>query len=131
MANGAVVGSGRGDVRARLGGKPAMWRLPGRDCRSKAACQCDSTKIGDALSRPRTLKSWSAGARLRRRLAAWNGTIPAYTTRSVGLGYPTKGRALTRAAVADGWTRKMKVGGDIEDDVRGTAFIRAEIGPDR
>src|ERR687898_861314 len=41
-------------------------------------------------------------------------------------------RSLVREAVGKGWTHfKMKVGGDIEDDVRRAALIRDEIGPDR
>jgi L-fuconate dehydratase len=59
--------------------------------------------------------------------------FPAYTTSVGWFGYPDeKVRALTRAAVAQGYTAvKMKVGGDIEDDIRRAALIRAEIGPDR
>ena len=58
---------------------------------------------------------------------------PAYTTSVGWLGYDDdKIRRLCREALADGWTRfKMKVGADIDDDVRRVAIIREEIGPDR
>ena len=58
---------------------------------------------------------------------------PAYTTSAGWLGYSDdKIKELMRAALADGWTHfKMKVGANIEDDIRRAALIRAEIGPDR
>lgn len=58
---------------------------------------------------------------------------PAYTTSAGWLGYgDEKVRRLCREAVADGWTHiKMKVGVDLESDMRRAALIRAEIGPDR
>lgn len=41
-------------------------------------------------------------------------------------------RALAREAIAQGWTYfKMKVGADIEDDLRRAALLREEIGPAR
>jgi L-fuconate dehydratase len=58
--------------------------------------------------------------------------FPSYTTSVGWLGYPDeKVRALARRAYAEGWrAMKMKVGGDIEDDVRRAGIIRAEIGAD-
>jgi L-fuconate dehydratase len=49
------------------------------------------------------------------------------------LGYDdAKIRRLCREALADGWTRfKLKVGADVEDDVRRARLVREEIGPDR
>src|ERR671911_219775 len=59
--------------------------------------------------------------------------FPAYTTSAGWLGYSdARLRSLVREAVGKGWTHfKMKVGGDIEDDVRRAALIRDEIGRDR
>jgi L-fuconate dehydratase len=56
--------------------------------------------------------------------------FPAYTTSAGWLGYSDeKIRALCREAVRAGWTHlKMKVGGDIEDDVRRAQIVREEIG---
>ncbi len=59
--------------------------------------------------------------------------FPAYTTSAGWLGYPDdKIRALCRAAVADGWDAiKIKVGRDLQDDLRRCAVVREEIGPHR
>ena len=58
---------------------------------------------------------------------------PAYTTSAGWLGYADeKIRLLIREALAQGWTQfKMKVGQNIEQDLRRAALIREEIGPDR
>jgi len=58
---------------------------------------------------------------------------PAYTTSAGWLGYSDdKVRQLVREALVDGWSHfKMKVGRDLDDDVRRAAIIREEIGPDR
>jgi L-fuconate dehydratase len=56
---------------------------------------------------------------------------PAYTTSVGWLGYDDdKVRRLCEEALAEGWTRfKMKVGGDLADDVRRARIVRASIGP--
>ncbi len=58
---------------------------------------------------------------------------PAYTTSVGWLGYDDeKIRRLCREALADGWERfKLKVGADVEDDIRRMRIVREEIGPDR
>jgi L-fuconate dehydratase len=58
---------------------------------------------------------------------------PAYTTSAGWLGYSDdKMRSLCREAIADGWTHfKIKVGADIEDDIRRSRIIREEIGAER
>jgi L-fuconate dehydratase len=55
---------------------------------------------------------------------------PAYTTSAGWLGYSDeKLRSLVRAGLAQGWTHfKMKVGRNLEDDVRRARVIREEIG---
>ncbi|HEV2247599.1 MAG TPA: enolase C-terminal domain-like protein, partial [Terriglobia bacterium] len=59
--------------------------------------------------------------------------FPAYTTSVAWLGYTEdKLRRLCREAVAQGWTHfKMKVGANLDDDVRRATLIREEIGWDR
>jgi L-fuconate dehydratase len=59
--------------------------------------------------------------------------FPAYTTSAGWLGYSDeKMRRLCHEAIAEGWTHfKIKVGADLEDDIRRAALIREEIGPDR
>jgi L-fuconate dehydratase len=58
---------------------------------------------------------------------------PAYTTSAGWLGYSDKKIcSLVREALATGWTEfKMKVGRDLDDDVRRAALIREEIGSGR
>ena len=58
---------------------------------------------------------------------------PAYTTSAGWLGYSDdKVRSLVREALAQGWTHfKMKVGRNLEDDVRRARLLREEIGWDR
>ena len=70
------------------------------------------------------------GARTEEMLAEG---FPAYTTSAGWLGYSDdKIRGLLADAMADGWRHfKMKVGADIEDDVRRAALMREAIGPDR
>ena len=58
---------------------------------------------------------------------------PAYTTSTGWLGYPDdKVRRLCREAIGAGWTAfKMKVGQNLEDNLRRAAIMREELGPDR
>uniref|UniRef100_A0A673BL03 Mitochondrial enolase superfamily member 1 n=1 Tax=Sphaeramia orbicularis TaxID=375764 RepID=A0A673BL03_9TELE len=57
---------------------------------------------------------------------------PAYTTSCAWLGYPDEQlKQLCTDALKSGWTRfKVKVGADLEDDVRRCRIIRQMIGPD-
>jgi L-fuconate dehydratase len=59
--------------------------------------------------------------------------LPAYTTSAGWLGYDDdKIRRLTREAIADGFTHiKLKVGRNLEEDVRRCRIVRDEIGPER
>jgi L-fuconate dehydratase len=58
---------------------------------------------------------------------------PAYTTSAGWLGYSDdKIRRLVREGIDQGWMHfKMKVGANLDDDVRRAQLIRDEIGPDR
>ena len=58
---------------------------------------------------------------------------PAYTTSAGWLGYDDdKIRRLVREGIGKGWTDfKMKVGANLDDDIRRAALIREEIGSDR
>ena len=55
---------------------------------------------------------------------------PAYTTSAGWLGYSDeKIRSLCRQAKKDGWKyMKMKVGANLEDDIKRASIIREEIG---
>ncbi len=132
MAAGALINA-VWDLRARLAGKP-MWRLLAELPAEEIVASIDFHHITDALTPAEALELLEKAAPgYDERLATLERDgFPAYTTSVGWLGYPDeKVRALTRAAVADGWTAvKMKVGGPIEDDVRRAGIIRAEIGPD-
>jgi L-fuconate dehydratase len=91
--------------------------------------------ITDALSRDEALKILRdlAPTRATREAEMLRLGYPAYTTSAGWLGYSDeKLRALCRGAVANGWTHfKLKVGLDIEDDLRRARLMRAEIGGER
>jgi L-fuconate dehydratase len=132
MATGAIVNA-VWDLRARLAGKP-LWRLLAEMPAADLVACVDFRHIRDALSpaEARDLLEQAAPGYQDRLARLERDGFPAYTTSVGWLGYPDdKVRALTRAAVADGWRAvKMKVGGDIVDDVRRARIIREEIGPE-
>lgn len=122
------------DLWAKVEGKP-VWRLVA-DMSPEELVRCvDFRHITDALTPE------EAVALLRRleptkqerisRLHAEG--YPAYTTSAGWLGYEDdKLRRLCRDGIAQGWSCfKIKVGRDIEDDVRRCRIMREEIGPER
>jgi len=132
MATGALVNA-VWDLRARRAGKP-LWRLLA-DLPTEELVACvDFHHISDALTPGDATAILDKGlAGLDERLAELSRDgFPSYTTSVGWLGYPDdKVRALAREAYRDGWrAMKMKVGGDIDDDVRRAGIIRAEIGDD-
>jgi L-fuconate dehydratase len=122
------------DLWAKAEGKP-LWKLLA-DLSPEEIVRCiDFRYITDALTPDEALQLLARqhatrGERERDLLA--NG-YPAYTTSAGWLGYPDdKIRRLCREGIAGGWSHfKIKVGRDIEDDVRRARLIRDEIGPDR
>ena len=122
------------DLYARAERKP-LWKLL-VDMKPEQIVACipfrhvsDALKPGEAieiLQRNENTKS----AREKEMLEVG---YPAYTTSAGWLGYPDeKVRRLVREGLANGWTHfKMKVGRDLDDDLRRAAIIREEIGPDR
>ena len=132
MATGALVNA-VWDLRAKRAGVPLWQLLTELPTEELVAC-VDFHHISDALTpadATAILDKGLVGADERRAELLRDG-LPSYTTSVGWLGYPDdKVRALARAAYADGWrAMKMKVGGDIEDDVRRARIIREEIGPD-
>jgi L-fuconate dehydratase len=95
----------------------------------------DFRYLTDALTRDEALALVEplAATRAERESELRRDGYPAYTTSVGWLGYSDdKIRRLCREALADGWTRfKMKVGADLEDDVRRAGILRAELGGDR
>jgi L-fuconate dehydratase len=133
LATAAVVNA-IWDLYAKREGKP-LWKLLVDLSPEEIVACVDFRYLTDALTPDEALE-------LLRRNAATKGEreaeirrdgFPAYTTSVGWLGYPDeKIRALCREAVEEGWTHfKMKVGANLEDDVRRAALVREEIGPDR
>ncbi|MEU7904597.1 enolase C-terminal domain-like protein [Actinoplanes sp. NPDC049118] len=132
MATGALVNA-VWDLRAKSAGVP-LWRLLAEMPTGELVACVDFHHISDALTPAEATEILDKGrAGMAERLAELDRDgFPSYTTSVGWLGYPDdKVRGLARAAYAQGWrAMKMKVGGDIEDDVRRAGIIRAEIGPD-
>ncbi len=122
------------DMYGKHAGQP-VWRLLATMAPADMVALVDWRYLADALRPEEALerlqdKVPGRAARLAEMEAIG---YPAYTTSAGWLGYSDeKIKALMRAALADGWTHfKMKVGANIEDDIRRAAIIRSEIGPDR
>jgi L-fuconate dehydratase len=122
------------DLYAKIERKP-LWKLL-TDLSPEALVGCiDFRYITDALTPDEALVLLRRHAPTR---AAREAEIramgyPAYTTSAGWLGYPDdKIRRLCREGVARGWSHfKIKVGRDLQDDLRRAALVRQEIGPDR
>ncbi len=122
------------DLYAKTAGKP-LWKLL-VDMTAEQIVACIPFRhITDALTpadATEILKRNEATKAAREQQILSSG-YPAYTTSAGWLGYSDeKVRALVRAGLAQGWTHfKMKVGRDLDDDVRRARLIREEIGPAR
>ena len=133
LATAAVVNA-VWDLWAKVERKP-LWKLLA-DMTPEALVRCvDFRYITDALTPDEALEILRTHASTRR---AREGEMlrdgyPAYTTSAGWLGYSDdKIRRLCREGIAHGWSHfKIKVGRDLEDDIRRAGIVRAEIGPDR
>jgi L-fuconate dehydratase len=132
MAAGAVLNA-LWDLRARREGLP-LWRLLAELSPEQLVDLVDFRYLQDALTRDEALhllrRSRPGRAARRERLLADG--YPAYTTTPGWLGYTDdKLVRLARAAVADGFGQiKLKVGADLDDDVRRMRLAREAVGPD-
>jgi len=132
MATGALVNA-VWDLRAKCAGKP-LWRLLAELPTDELVACVDFHHLTDALTpddAAAILDKGTVGTAERLAELERDG-FPSYTTSVGWLGYPDdKVRVLAREAYEQGWrAMKMKVGGDLDDDVRRAGIIRAEIGPD-
>lgn len=133
LATAAVVNA-VWDLYANMEGKP-LWRLiAGMSPEELVRC-VDFTYITDAITPQEALailRKQEAGKADRIAYLQEHG-YPAYTTSAGWLGYrDEKIRRLSREAMAEGFTHlKMKVGANLQDDLRRAAILREEIGPDR
>jgi len=121
------------DLYAKEQGKP-LWKLLADMSAHELVSCVDFTYLHDAITPEEAVEMLARqeGAKEERidRLRASG--YPAYTTSAGWLGYGDERiRSLCREAAADGWTRlKMKVGADLQDDLRRAQIIREEIGED-
>ncbi|GGO32357.1 L-fuconate dehydratase [Microbispora bryophytorum] len=119
------------DLAARRAGKP-LWRFVADMTPEELVAACDFRYLSDVLTPAEAVGMLARLAPTRgeriAELAEYG--YPAYTTSPGWLGYDDdKLRRLCREAVADGWTHvKLKVGANVEDDVRRLSIAREELG---
>lgn len=133
LATAAVVNAAW-DLYAKAEGKP-LWKLLADMTPEQLVACVDFRYITDAITPEEALEMLRRHepTRARREAEMLRDGYPAYTTSAGWLGYPDdKIRRLCREGVEAGWSHfKIKVGRDIQDDVRRAAIIRDEIGPER
>lgn len=119
------------DLYAKVEQQP-LWKLI-TDMTPEALVRCvDFRYITDAITPDEalTLLRKNAPTKAKREAELRKIGYPAYTTSAGWLGYSDdKIRQLCRQALAEGWNDfKIKVGRDVEDDIRRCRIIREEIG---
>ena len=133
LATAAVVNA-VWDLVAKRAGKP-VWKLLADMSPAQIVALVDFRYLTDALTPKAALEllERAVPGRADREAALRRDGYPAYTTSVGWLGYDDdKVRRLAHEALAEGWTRfKMKVGADVEDDVRRAAILREVLGPGR
>ncbi|MFC8422860.1 enolase C-terminal domain-like protein [Streptomyces sp. NPDC057236] len=132
MAIGAVVNA-LWDLAAKRAEQP-LWRLLAEADPAWLVRQIDFRYLTDALTPEEALAllcRGREGAEERTALLLERG-YPAYTTSPGWLGYDDgKLTRLAAQAVADGFRQiKLKVGADLDDDLRRCRVARAVVGPD-
>lgn len=121
------------DLWGKVAGKP-LWKLLA-DMSPEELVRCvDFRYITDAITPTEALAMLQANAATKptREAEMLAKGYPAYTTSAGWLGYSDeKIRRLCREALAEGWRDfKIKVGRDLQDDIRRCRIIREEIGDD-
>ncbi len=133
LATGAVVNA-VWDLLAKQAGKP-VWQLVAEMSPEQIADIVDYRYLTDVLTRDEALailKKAESGKAERTEILKNEG-YACYTTSAGWLGYgDEKLRRLCQEAIDAGFNHvKMKVGRDIEDDIRRLTIAREVIGPDR
>jgi L-fuconate dehydratase len=122
------------DLYAKSAGKP-LWKLLVDMTPEQLVACVPFSYITDALTPEEALEilQRNTGTRELREQEMLKHGYPAYTTSAGWLGYSDgKLRGLVREGLAQGWTHfKMKVGRDLEEDMRRAQLIREEIGWER
>ncbi|HEX7914554.1 L-fuconate dehydratase [Rudaea sp.] len=130
MAIGGVINAAW-DLAARRAGKP-LWRFIAEMSPEQIVAQIDFRYLTDALTPDEALdilKRAESGKAARIAELIERG-YPAYTTSPGWLGYSDEKLVrLAKEAVAEGFrTIKLKVGANVEDDVRRCRLARATVG---
>jgi L-fuconate dehydratase len=133
LATAAVVNA-LWDLFAKREGKP-LWKLLCDMSPEALVSLVDWRYLTDALTPDEAidlLRAKEAGRAARERQLAAEG-LPSYTTSAGWLGYDDdKLRRLCQEAVDQGWTHvKLKVGADLDNDVRRCRIAREILGPER
>ena len=132
MAIGAVVNA-LWDLKAKRAGMP-LWRLLSRMTPEEIVGLVDFRYLTNALTPDEALQILRAAepGRAGREAELLTTGYPAYTTSPGWLGYSDEKLArLCREALEDGFTQiKLKVGADLDDDVRRLRIAREVCGPD-
>jgi L-fuconate dehydratase len=121
------------DLWAKREGKP-LWKLLADLSPEEIVAMCDFTYLTDAITQDEALALLTerAAGRAEREQTLRERGLPAYTTSPGWLGYDDdKLRRLTAEALADGFTQiKLKVGADLDDDIRRCGIAREVMGPE-
>ncbi|GAA1250658.1 enolase C-terminal domain-like protein [Pseudonocardia aurantiaca] len=132
MAIGAVVNA-LWDLRAKREGRP-LWQVLAAMTPEALVDLVDFRYLTDALTPDEALQILRAAepGRAAREAQLLRDGYPAYTTTPGWLGYDDEKLArLCREAVEEGFSQiKLKVGGDLADDVRRLGIAREMVGPD-
>jgi L-fuconate dehydratase len=132
MAIGAVINA-LWDIKAKRAGMP-LWQLLARMTPEEIVDLVDFRYLTNALTREDALDILRAAVpgRTEREQELLRTGYPAYTTSPGWLGYSDeKLERLAREALADGFTQiKLKVGADLDDDIRRFRKAREVLGPD-
>ncbi|WP_336760612.1 L-fuconate dehydratase [Asaia sp. VD9] len=133
LATGAVVNA-VWDLWARDEGKP-LWALIADMTPEQLLSTIDFRYLTDVVTRQEALALLQQRARGKeaRRTTLMQGGYPCYTTSAGWLGYDDERlRTLCQQAMAEGFSHiKLKVGRDLQDDIRRVTIAREVIGPER
>ncbi|MEL4320338.1 L-fuconate dehydratase [Leifsonia sp. YIM 134122] len=132
MAIGAIVNA-LWDLRAKRAGQP-LWLHLSTLSPEELVSVVDFRYLSDALTPEQALEILRAAEPTRQERIAHlvEAGYPAYTTTPGWLGYSDeKLDRLCREAVADGFPQiKLKVGANLQDDIRRLGIAREAVGPD-
>lgn len=133
LATAAVVNA-LWDLRCNVERKP-LWKTLSDLTPAQIVELVDWRYMTDALTSDEALAMLQrlAPSRTQREAEMLERGYPAYTTSAGWLGYSDeKIRRLCREGIERGWTHfKIKVGADLEDDIRRCRIVREAIGADR